>query len=96
MSKNKKVVNNTLENIQQSAGQLGLVLMAAATVTGVMELPDRGGANSRVVLPGQPSFVQASDSEQEINPVRREKEETDSHYISYSETQRTPSRASKH
>jgi hypothetical protein len=91
MSKNKNVLNNTVENLQQVAAQLGIMLMAAATVTGMLELPDR--ANSRIVLPGQPSFVLATENEELNNPVRREREETGPHYISYSVSQRTPARS---
>lgn len=93
MSQNKNIATAAQESIQQFAGQLGLTLMAAATVTGMLELPNH--ANSRIILPGQPSFAAVTDNEEANNPIRREKEEAAPHYMSYAITQRTPSRASK-
>lgn len=92
MSKNKKLSTTANSSFNQLAEQLGMALMTAATVTGMLELPNH--LNNRVVLPGQPSFVMAENDEFN-NPVRREKEEVAPHFTSYSAAQRTPSRASK-
>ena len=93
MSQNKNITTTVQDNIQQLAGQLGLVLMTAATVTGMLELPNH--ANNKIILPGQPSFATATENDETTNPIRREKEEAAPHYMSYAITQRTPSRASK-
>jgi hypothetical protein len=93
MSQNKKMVTTAQDYLTHLAAQLGIVLMTAATVTGMLELPNH--PNSKVVLPGQPAYILASEDEELNNPVRREREETAPHFISYSETQRTTSRAAK-
>lgn len=74
------------------AGQAGLILMTAAVTLGMLEMPDH--TNSKIVLPNQPAFAFAGDN-QENNPVRREREESAPHFISYSEVQRTASRSGK-
>jgi hypothetical protein len=86
----------TKTNINQFAElsqQLGLVLMSAAVTFGMLETPDRSG---RVVLPTQPVFARVAENDQNQNTLRRESEETEQHYISYSVAQRTPSRSGKH
>jgi hypothetical protein len=94
MSQNKNnMITTAQNNLTHLAAQLGIVLMTAATVTGMMELPNH--PNNKVVLPGQPAYILASEDEEINNPVRREREETAPHFISYSETQRTTSRAAK-
>jgi hypothetical protein len=84
------------QNIQDSladvAQQLGMVLMATAATVGMLELPDH--PNSRLIVPNQPALV-AVTAEEGNNPLRREREETAPHHISYSETQRTPGRTGK-
>ncbi len=60
---------------------------------GMMELPDHSG--NRIVLPNQPAFAWANENGGELNTLntlRRENEESDQHYVSYSVVQRTPSR----
>jgi len=93
MSQNKNVATTVNDRLTQAAGQAGLLLMTAATITGMMELPNH--ANNRVVLPGQPVFVAATENDELNNPVRREREESAPHFISYAVTQRTSSRAAK-
>jgi hypothetical protein len=96
MSKTKTKANLTTlagERLNQLATQVGMTLMAAATITGMLELPNH--PNSRVVLPGQPVFAWANENDELNNPVRREKEESAPHFISYAISQRTVPRASK-
>ena len=93
MSTNINTIQKTSRNLVSLAEQVGMLLMATATVTGMMELPNH--PNNRVILPGQPSFAMATENEEQNNPIRREREETEQHYISYSVSQRTPGRASK-
>ncbi|HVV25876.1 MAG TPA: hypothetical protein VHC21_02495 [Candidatus Saccharimonadales bacterium] len=90
---NKNKHNPTLDKINEVAAQAGLVLMTAAVTLGMLELPDH--ANSKVVMPSQPSFVLANENEEANNPIRREREDTEPHFISYSEVQRTASRSGR-
>jgi hypothetical protein len=86
-------IKQIIDEIQLPArgAQLGLVAMAAAATLGTM--PDH--ADKRVVLPNQPLFRAEETSNQENNPIRREREESAPHFISYSEVQRTPARSGK-
>jgi hypothetical protein len=86
----EKIKNVELLDLPVVAANLGLVAMAAAATIGSM--PEH--FDSRVVLPNQPVLARAESSDQS-NPLRREKEETAAHFISYSEVQRTPSRSGK-
>lgn len=89
-----KKQNKQLESLSRTAQQAGIMLMTAAVTLGMLELPDK--PNSRVVVPSRPAFAFAENgSEENVNPVRREREETGPHYISYSVSQRTPSRSGK-
>ncbi len=72
--------------------QVGLVAMAAAAT--LSSMPDHAKSRS-IVLPNQPVIKVADDSEGS-NPLRREREETAPHFVSYAETQRTPGRAGKY
>jgi len=87
----------TIDQLASTAQQAGLLLMTAAATIGMLEMPDRA---TKVVIPNQPSFAFAGENqlndEQNSNPLRREKEEVEEHYISYSVAQRTPGRHGKH
>lgn len=79
------------DKLLQASQQAGLALMTAAVTLGMLEMPDH--ANSKVVVPNQPAPAFSYDKEAgENNPIRREREDTEPHYISYSVSQRTPSR----
>jgi hypothetical protein len=91
---NIKIMKTTTKSLDQISQQIGLVLMAAAATFGIVELPDR--ASAKVVVPSQPTFAFATQLSQEgNNPLRREREESAPHYISYSVTQRTPGRTGR-
>jgi len=90
---NKNKNNQTLDKLNEVASQAGLVLMTAAVTLGMLELPDH--TNSKIILPAQPSFAFAGENEEANNPIRREREESAPHYISYSEVQRTASRSGR-
>lgn len=65
--------------------------MTAAVTLGMLELPEHGSA--KIIVPNQPALAFAYDKEgTENNPIRREREDTEQHYVSYSVSQRTPSR----
>jgi hypothetical protein len=84
----------TTDKLYQAAQQTGLLLMTAAVTLGMLELPEH--PNAKVILPSQPAFAMANENEQLNNPIRREKEESAPHYISYSVVQRTPARSGRH
>ncbi len=89
--KNKKT-NTVGENFNSLAMQAGVVLMTAAATLGMIELPDH---SNKVIVPNQPAFAMATNQSEQPNPLRREREESAPHHISYSETQRTPGRTGK-
>jgi hypothetical protein len=91
-TKNNKKLS---KQIKAAAGQAGILMMAAAATIGMVELPDN--MRSRVAVPNQPVFAFANNLEQQEqgNNLRREREDTAPHYISYSDVQRTPSRSGR-
>ena len=98
MSNKTKNSKNTAEKITDVAKQGGILLMAAAATLGMLELPDRPTSRA-IVVPNQPAFAVATNGIQDqaqSNQLRRERDETVQHYISYSVSQRTPSRSGKH
>jgi len=78
----------SLETVQK----LGIVMMATATLLGLVEIPEHG---NRVNMLAQPSFAYASQHSENGSTLRREREESAPHYISYENTQRTPARSGK-
>ncbi len=96
MSTKTKKSSKTVHNLTELSRQAGLLLMSAAVTVGMLELPDKG--NSRIVVPNQPAFAWANenDASNNQNVLRRENEETEQHYISYSVAQRTPARSGRH
>lgn len=91
MSKNKNQKISS-EVLGTAARQLGLMVMSAAMILSTIELPDDV---KRVILPNQPEPIWVSENEDNNNPIRREREETAPHFISYSEVQRTASRSGR-
>ena len=85
----KKTIN--FHNLAQS---IGLLLMGTAAVIGMIELPDR--PRTRILLPNQPAFAFATQPVSSGNSMlRREREESAPHYISYNVAQRTPGRTGR-
>ena len=80
--------------ISRYAKELGLGLMTLATVVGMLELPSH--TIGRAVLSSPTTSLNSNNSNQLNNPLRREKEENTIEYVSYSESQRTPSRSGKY
>lgn len=72
--------------------RLGMAAMSAALVVSLLEVSDEA---KRIIMPTQPVLVQAGEQGTDNNPVRREREETAPHFISYNEVQRTPSRSGR-
>jgi len=90
-----KNTKTTADKINQVAMQAGLVLMAAATTIGMLEMPDN--PDKRVVLPNQPVLATATvtPGNEQGSTLRREREETAPHYVSYNLSQRTPGRTGR-
>ncbi len=80
------------EKIGTAAQRLGLFVMSTAMILSMFELSDEA---KRIVLPNQPAPVWVGENEDTNNSIRREKEETAPHFISYSEVQRTASRSGR-
>ena len=85
--------NDKNVNLAELAQQAGIVLMTVAATVGLMELPEH--PNARIVVPNQPAMAVVGVNNEGNNPLRREREETAPHHISYSEIQRTPGRTGK-
>lgn len=92
MSTKTKTVQSTFDQLTDVAQHVGLVLMTAAATISMLELPDR---MTKIVIPSQPALALAGERSESPNTLRREKEEVDQHYISYSVAQRTPGRTGK-
>jgi hypothetical protein len=97
-TKTKKVPPKS-EKLLELAQQASMILMTAAVTLGMTELP--GHPDKRIVLPNQPAFAWANDKGESNNnnnynnTLRRESQETEQHYISYSVAQRTPARSGR-
>lgn len=93
-TKTKNIPTKT-DKALEIAQQAGLLLMSAAVTLGMLELP--ANPDKRVILPNQPAFALANDKGQSNNnnTLRRESQETEQHYISYSVAQRTPARSGR-
>lgn len=90
---NKIKTPSTIETFASVAKQTSLLLMTAAATIGMVELPEH--PNNRVAMLAQPVTVFASPTLNEAennNAIRRERDETAPHYISYNVGQRTPGR----
>jgi hypothetical protein len=91
------VIKNKKQSLAQKLATLGtqasVVLMAAATTVGVMDMQDH--QRIKVVVPNQPTFAYETNNTETNNPIQREREESAPHYISYNTSQRTPSRHGK-
>jgi len=89
--KNKKPSNT--QRLRNLGTQAGVMLMAAATTVGLMDMQEH--QNMKVIVPNQPNFAFAVENNDLSNPILREREESAPHYISYDVAQRTPSRHGK-
>ena len=93
---NKTKNKSTANQIQSLAANAGLLLMTAAATTLMVKVPEHN--DKRAVLVPQPAYSapgQIAENEMPGNSMRREREETGPHYVSYSVAQRTPGRTGK-
>jgi hypothetical protein len=94
-NKNQKA-KTAADTLTEIATNTGVLLMTAATTLGLLEVPAQ--PDKRVIMPNQPVFSFANvtaEHEAQGNQLRREREETGPHYISYNISQRTPGRTGK-
>jgi hypothetical protein len=96
MNVKTKTVKTPLDQLATIAQHAGLVMMTAAATVGMLELPEHP---NKVIVPNQPAFAFAGENtnvnSENNNPIRREKEEVETHYVSYASYQRTPGRTGK-
>lgn len=83
----------TKQNFENAAAAAGLMAMTAAVTISTFDIGHK--TENRIVLPNQPALVTVDNHGSDNNPIRREREETAPHHISYNETQRTPSRSGR-
>ena len=84
----------TTENVSEAAQQVGLALMTFAATFGMIHLPENH--NKQAIAPSQLVFEHVNAGAEHGNEAqRREREETGPHYISYSNSQRTPGRTGR-
>lgn len=96
MSNKIKTNNSTLQQIGNASQQVGLLLMTAAVTLGMVEMPEH--LNGKIVLPAEAVYSQvggAGANDETNSTLRREKEESGPHYVSYSSIQRTHARSGK-
>ena len=86
------IMQNITEQLTTSAANLGLALMTVAVLSGMVEVPENDRA--RAVLPMKAELAPAP-AESAESTLRREKEESGPHYVSYSVAQRTPARSAR-
>ncbi len=79
--------------LNKFANNLAMVLMSLATVLGMFELSQK--SYQKVVLNDSNNAI-IKPANDPNNPIRREKEEADSNYVSYTESQRTYPRSGKY
>ncbi len=92
MSIETKIPNISSEMLTQTAQRAGFFIMAAAMTLSTLDSPNDA---KRIVLPNQPALGWVGVSEDGGNQIRREREETAPHFISYSVVQRTPARSGR-
>ena len=94
-TKTKNIDKPIVGKLTDIAQQAGIILMTAAVTLGMLEMPEH---SKRVIVPNQPA-PEFAENGNETNPdssaLRREREETGPHYVSYNVTQRTPGRTGK-
>jgi hypothetical protein len=86
---------NLSEKFNQISTGIGIAVLSLASTYGMIDLP----SHARAIVPTtRPAFAYANDNyaNSGSNPVQRTREETEQHYVSYSVSQRTPGRSSKH
>jgi hypothetical protein len=89
MLKTKKITNQ--QKFISLSKQLGIVMLSLGTTLGMIDSP---GHTRGVIVPNQPAFAYATINDRS-SPIKRSSEETETHYVSYSVSQRTPERSGR-
>jgi hypothetical protein len=77
------------EKLSDAAQNIGLLAMGTAMAVGFIEI----AGHTRAVVPATASVSPAGEHQQGGDPMRREREETGPHYISYGAMHRTAGRS---
>ena len=87
---------NEKSALTKISSQIGIVLMSVATTFGMVEINNH--AKAQILVPARAVFASENQITQNSNnsSILRDREEIAPHFISYSETQRTPSRSGRH
>ncbi|HUA13637.1 MAG TPA: hypothetical protein VL989_04000 [Candidatus Sulfotelmatobacter sp.] len=95
MSNKTKIEKTTLEKMSQLSTQLGVLLMSVATTVGMIEINNH--VKTQVLTPARAVVSSENQVEENYNSSNLVKDRDDvaPHFISYSETQRTPSRSGR-
>ncbi|HVI60538.1 MAG TPA: hypothetical protein VM535_00060 [Candidatus Saccharimonadales bacterium] len=84
-------INQVINNVAETAGLLAMTAAAAMITLEGAHRPDQ-----KAVLPMEPAMAPIGDHSGGHDPMSRERNnETAPHHVSYSETQRTPSRSGR-
>ncbi len=82
--------------IKIEINSLTVFLLSIAAIFGMFEITYKN-PNKLNLLPTQTvSFVRVTPGQSANNPIRRERDEVDTQYVSYSESQRTSPRTGKY
>lgn len=94
----KTKTNKVYANVAHVANAAGVLMMTAAATIGMVELPNHP---NKVAITSQPILEAAQPGApgenfmNELGQIRREREETHPHAISFSVNQRTPGRTGR-
>jgi hypothetical protein len=94
---NSKIKTENLSNkFNNLSYGLGVVMLSLASTYGMLDLPQH--ARAQILSTSRPAFAYANsnDNSGKNNPIQKTREETEQNYVSYSVSQRTPGRSSKH
>lgn len=94
----KQKTNKVYANVSHAANAAGVLMMTAAATIGMIEIPNHPNkvaiTNQPVLEAAQPGHV-GENFMNELGQIRREREETHPHAISFSVAQRTPGRTGR-
>lgn len=82
--------------IKIELNSLTTLIMSIATILGMLEITYTGPNKISLLSTKTVAYVRVSPSQNDSNPVRRERDEVDTQYVSYAESQRTSPRSSKY
>jgi hypothetical protein len=88
-----KIKNQNKDEISLTA-KLGITLMSIATTFGMVDLPSH--LRAQITVPtARPAYAYVNESNDKTNSLQRVREDTETNYVSYSVSQRTPARSGR-